>query len=298
MQKEAVAAIKQHTLSYADDAGQCKENLSHRTTAHCNTIFSKCLASSHLTVNDKRVDRLAQEAFTIVVAGGEATARVLAVASFHIVANKHRVLSALRLELEAAFPDKYAQLDLKTLEKLPWLVRTHTCVAERRDVLLTMELQTAVIEESLRITTLVVSRLPLIAPCDALRYGQWSIPPGTPVSMSLRDILLDERMYERPQEFLPERWLARGKHSKLHLPFGRGSRMCIGMNLAMAELYVILGSMFRRFDLDLYQTTRERDIDVARDCFIGDPSRDSVGVRVSVSPVPQFCIQQESAAPI
>jgi cytochrome P450 len=107
--------------------------------------------------------------------------------------------------------------------------------------------------------------------------------------MSLRDIQLDEGIYERPMEFLPERWLATdGKHSKLYLPFGRGSRMCIGINLAMAELYVVLGSMFRRFDFDLYQTTRGRDIDVVRDCFIGEPSRDSVGVRVSVRPVPQF----------
>jgi cytochrome P450 len=117
--------------------------------------------------------------------------------------------------------------------------------------------------------------------------------------MSLRDILLDEEIFEHPLEFLPERWLAKdSKRCKGYLPFGRGSRMCIGMNLAMAELYVVLGSMFRRFDLDLYQTTRERDINVARDCFIGEPSRDSVGVRVSISPVPQFCHQQGSAAPI
>jgi cytochrome P450 len=146
-----------------------------------------------------------------------------------------------------------------------------------------------VIKESLRITTLVVSRLPLVAPCDALRYKQWLIPPGTPVSMSLRDILLDESIYERPLEFLPERWLAvDGNHSRrarFHLPFGRGSRMCIGLNLAMAELYLVLGSMFRRFDIDLYHMTRERDIDVVRDCFVGEPCRDSVGVRVKVSPV-------------
>jgi hypothetical protein len=62
------------------------------------------------------------------VAGGEATARVLATASFHIVANKHRVLSLLRLELETAFPDPDMELDLKTLEKLPWLV---SCLSGR-----------------------------------------------------------------------------------------------------------------------------------------------------------------------
>jgi hypothetical protein len=63
------------------------------------------------------------------------------------------------------------------------------------------------------------------------------------------------------------------------------SRHSIGLNLAMAELYIVLDSMFRRSDIDLYHTTRERDIDVVRDCFVGEPCRDSVGVRVKTSPV-------------
>jgi cytochrome P450 len=100
---------------------------------------------------------------------------------------------------------------------------------------------------------------------------------------------LDESIYKRPLEFLPERWLAvdgnYSRRARFHLPFGRGSRMCIGLNLAMAELYLVLGSMFRRFDIDLYHTTRERDIDVVRDYFVREPCRDSVGVRVKVSPI-------------
>lgn len=107
--------------------------------------------------------------------------------------------------------------------------------------------------------------------------------------MSLRDILMDENIYERPTEFLPERWLAddsnHSRRTRFHLPFGRGSRMCIGLNLAMAELYVVLGTMFRKFDFELYHTTRERDVDVVRDCFVGEPCRDSVGVRVKVSSI-------------
>lgn len=59
--------------------------------------------------------------------------------------------------------------------------------------------------------------------------------------------------------------------------------MCIGLNLALAELYLILGTVFRRFDLELFETTKERDIDIARDCFIGEPSKQSKGVRSRVS---------------
>jgi hypothetical protein len=88
------------------------------------TVFESCLASGHLAPDEKRADRLAAEAFTVIAAGGEVSARALSTASFHIIANKDRVLSVLRKELEIAFPNPGVQLDLKTLERLPWLVRS------------------------------------------------------------------------------------------------------------------------------------------------------------------------------
>ena len=51
-------------------------------------------------------------------------------------------------------------------------------------------------------------------------------------------------------------------------------------SFALAELYIIIACLFRRFDLELYDTIRERDIDVARDCFIGEVPPGSVGVRI------------------
>jgi cytochrome P450 len=112
------------------------------------------------------------------------------------------------------------------------------------------------------------------------------IPAGTPISMSLRDILLDETIFESPEEFHPERWLAENpdlaRISKFYMPFGRGSRMCVGLNLAQAELYIILATLFNKFDFDLFETTKERDIDIARDCFIGEPSTGSQGVQIKV----------------
>ena len=38
-------------------------------------------------------------------------------------------------------------------------------------------MQTAVVKESLRITALVTSRLPLTSPNEHLRYKGWDIPP-------------------------------------------------------------------------------------------------------------------------
>lgn len=46
----------------------------------------------------------------------------------------------------------------------------------------------------------------------------------------------------------------------------------------------MLAGVFRRFDLDVYEVIRERDIDFSRDCFIGQPSTKSKGVRVQARP--------------
>lgn len=70
--------------------------------------------------------------------------------------------------------------------------------------------------------------------------------------------------------------------------------MCLGLHLAMAELYLVLGTMFRRFDMDLYHTVKEDDVDVARDCFIGEPKVSSLGIRVKANPVPGYGNSEKS----
>ena len=58
--------------------------------------------------------------------------------------------------------------------------------------------------------------------------------------------------------------------------------MCLGMNLAYAEIHLTLAAVFRRFDLELFETTREEDVDIAHDFFNPSAKVDSKGVRVLV----------------
>ena len=53
-------------------------------------------------------------------------------------------------------------------------------------------------------------------------------------------------------------------------------------SLAYAEIYLGLAAMFRRFELELFDTLRKRDVDTVRDCFVGMPSPESKGVRLKV----------------
>ena len=66
------------------------------------------------------------------------------------------------------------------------------------------------------------------------------------------------------------------------------------INLAYAEIYVILAGIFRKYDrydgaseqktptLALFETTRERDVDIEYDFLIGVPRSGNQGVRVLV----------------
>jgi len=63
----------------------------------------------------------------------------------------------------------------------------------------------------------------------------------------------DEKMFPEPTSFDPTRWIDAApeviqQRERSLVPFSRGNRMCIGQNLAMCEIYVTLGTLFRRFD--------------------------------------------------
>ena len=101
----------------------------------------------------------------------------------------------------------------------------------------------------------------------------------------------NEILYPHSFSFIPERWLGNPKaappfehHALKHYltSFGRGTRDCIGMNLAHAEIVIVLASLFRRFELTLYETTYERDVQVVRDVIAPDVSKESQGIRVLI----------------
>lgn len=120
----------------------------------------------------------------------------------------------------------------------------------------------------------------------ALTYRDWIIPPGTPVGMSPLFMHNDPAIFPDPQIFDPSRFIGPEKERRQrHLfNFGKGTRQCVGMNLAQAEIHMALAAIFRKFGtkMHLYDTIRERDVDVKHDFFVPNPSLDSRGVRVTL----------------
>jgi cytochrome P450 len=72
-----------------------------------------------------------------------------------------------------------------------------------------------------------------------------------------------EDLYPEPFAFRPERWLdSDGRAVKPGtyewIPFGGGTRRCLGAALAMAEQRVVLRTMARRLDLEAASPRPER----------------------------------------
>lgn len=60
-------------------------------------------------------------------------------------------------------------------------------------------------------------------------------------------------VFPDPDTFDPARWINQPPEvlrarERCFVPFTRGSRTCLGQNLAMCELYVALGTLFRRYE--------------------------------------------------
>lgn len=234
---------------------------SYSKTTHV-TVFKELLDSG-LPPDEVTMQRLAQEAQTVIGAGQVTTAHFLKMTSFHILANPE-IHTTLKQELNSVMPGDGSLAPLSKLEQLPYL--------------------SAVISEGFRKTYGVTQRLPRVSPDAPLVYKSWVIPPGTPVGMTSIFMHDNPEHFPNPEVFDPNRWLNADSERRLGkylVNFSKGTRSCLGMNLAKAEIYLTLAAVFHRFDMELYETDRS-DVDIVHDYFNPSPRHDSKGVRVLI----------------
>ena len=244
----------QSVLSHTDET----ESESHPS------VFHSLRDDANLPLSEKSLPRLVMEAQSLVGAGTLTSTHMLSITTYHILANPP-VLGNLMAELEGAIPNIDTHCSLQILEQLPYLK--------------------AVINEGLRISYGSVHRLQRVHPENTLRFRDWAIPPGTPIGMSSIYMHDDPVIFPEPRRFDPQRWLGpeRDLRQKYLFNFGRGTRQCVGMNLAQAEFHMTLAAIFRKLGskMRLYDTNRERDVDVKHDFFVTNPSLESRGVRMT-----------------
>ncbi|KAL2074104.1 hypothetical protein VTL71DRAFT_7882 [Oculimacula yallundae] len=208
------------------------------------------------------VEEIKDEALSVLAAAADTTGNAMTVAAYNVVSNPE-IYERLCAELKAAFPNADDTLDYATLEKLPYL--------------------TGVVKEGLRLSFGVPGRLARIVPAGGATFNGYFLPGGSFVSMSSWMQHQDEHYFPNALEFSPDRWLdpieAR-RIDKAFVSFGKGSRGCVGLNLAYCELYVSLGTLFRRYDKLLSNTLSKEDWEYD-DYFSGYPRPGSTKFHVT-----------------
>jgi cytochrome P450 len=111
-----------------------------------------------------------------------------------------------------------------------------------------------------------------------VELGGFRIRESTKLTLPQFHIHVDDRWYDRPETFDPDRWTAEMETALpdyAYFPFGGGPRHCIGMRFAMLELKTVLATLAQQVDFELRS-------DPAPDLDMGITLRPSDDVRMRV----------------
>lgn len=113
----------------------------------------------------------------------------------------------------------------------------------------------AVLSESLRFHSTSSLGLPRSVPVGGVTLAGKFFPEGSVVSVPAYTIHREKSVFgPDAEEYNPDRWLAEGarqKFEKAFVPFSVGPRACVGRNVAMQELSLLIAALIRRYDIEL-----------------------------------------------
>ncbi|KAM5357937.1 hypothetical protein ACJZ2D_015753 [Fusarium nematophilum] len=248
-----------------------------KTLPEGKTIFHEILRSD-IPESEKKTKRLADEAMVLVIAGSETTASTMNAITYHLL-DDPSLMARLKAELEAVMASPDDPPDPSKLASLPFL--------------------NALIQEAIRLYPGASHRQDRVAPDEDLIYNRpdgktFVIAAGTAVGMSAPIINRHPGLYPDPDEFRPDRYLEDSSLASYQFSFSKGSRQCIGINLAYQELQLFTAGIFRKYDaydpstekqsgptMELYKTSRE-DVSIYADYITPGQYEGSEGLRVII----------------
>lgn len=197
-------------------------------------ILSLLMSAKDEAGNPMTDAELHDELLTLLVAGHETTATSLAWAlySIHHVPG---VLDKLLHEIDSLGENP----DPNIIAKLPYL--------------------TAVCNETLRLYPILFITFGRIAQ-SPVKIMDRDFEVGTSIAPCIYLTHRREDLYPEPEKFKPERFLERQFSPYEFLPFGGGTRRCIGIALAPYEMKIVLATILANWQLSLAEKTPVRPI--------------------------------------
>ncbi|KAK0576432.1 hypothetical protein LWI29_017385 [Acer saccharum] len=180
-------------------------------------------------------DEIIDECKTFYLAGKESTANLLTWAIFLLALHQEWQIKA-REEVNSICGDN-RQLVAQNLSEL--------------------KIVNMILNETLRLYPPVgiMLRQTCKKTAEVIKLGNIDVPAGTQLHLATIAAHYDTNMWgEDAHKFNPIRFNESRKHLASFLPFGLGSRICVGQNLAMVEAKVVLAILVQRYTFTLSPT--------------------------------------------
>lgn len=220
-------------------------SLAERTDAVMQSLVDDRLAHGHAGRNDllallidspdpETGDRLTRrqvidEIKTFIAAGHETTAHGLAW-MFYLLGHHPAARTRLEDEVDTVLGSRQRPR-VEDVERMPWLK--------------------ACFLEAMRLYP-PVWHIPRVAVDDDVVNG-YRVPAGSRIMVSVWSTHRDPVVYDRPEEFEPERWMNGGAAERprfSYLPFGGGRRACVGQGFALLNAAMLGAVVVQRYRFD------------------------------------------------
>ncbi|WP_197383344.1 cytochrome P450 [Mycolicibacterium mengxianglii] len=84
----------------------------------------------------------------------------------------------------------------------------------------------------------------------SFQLGEWRIPKGYSVSVAIGEVHGSQDEFPAPERFDPNRFLGKRPNTFAWIPFGGGTRRCVGAAFANMEMDVVLRTILRHFTIE------------------------------------------------
>ncbi|KAJ4908762.1 Cytochrome P450 71B2 [Raphanus sativus] len=172
-------------------------------------------------------------------------------------------VESVALELEWLLADliKHPQVMRNAQEEVQHIVGTKSKITNNE--IDQMQYLKCVIKETMRLHP--AGTVPRETSSKWIKVGGYDIPPKTKLLVNLFAVQRDPKIWENPEDFIPERFLEKNIElmgSKGYAPFGFGRRNCPGMAYGNALLEEILANLLYRYDWKMPDGSKPEELNM------------------------------------
>nr|QUF59375.1 cytochrome p450 CYP3044B8 [Brachionus angularis] len=221
-----------------------EQNIEHEQKQNEHTSQDKITTNkqwdaktTHLK-NTLTIDEIFAQSIMFLFAGYETSAISLNLISYNLAMNPH-IQDKLCAEIDKVLENYNGEISYESVHEMNYM--------------------NMVIDETLRMYPPSI-RLDRVANED-YEYEGIKIKKGQDVACPIFALHHDPDIYEKPDEFIPERFNDENRKlrdNSTYLPFGQGPRNCIGMRFAQLEIKLTLANILSKYNFIKCDKTPEK----------------------------------------